>query len=235
MRPEGMPIVQPDLIPITSWGSSLSNLLTKPSWDSIRHPMIQWAGGCQICSAEQSNSLDCHEVWAYSMPPSSAPNGTVGVQRLMALAVLCSDCHSMFHLGRARITGTFPEVKRRFIAFNQWSEADFERYANQQDNLGVARAKWRWVLDISLVQKAGPLIVKTGKNAWTYHDDEGGYLTAPAKHTEDDCFTSILGVSFKVGSRIVEAIDPAQAKDGLLEEMGDFTFTHWVRRRRINR
>jgi hypothetical protein len=233
VKPEGIPIVRPDLIPMTSWGSSLSNLLTKPSWDSIRHPMIRWAGGCQICSAEQSNSLDCHEVWAYSMPPSNAPEGAVGLQRLMALAVVCSDCHSMFHLGHARMTGTAHVVKRRLMDINQWSEPDYKLYTDQQERLGYARANCRWALDVQLVRKAAPLIIKAGKSAWSYHDDDGGYLTAPAKYTNDECFTVILGASFKVGSRVIAEIDTAQAKEGLTEEAGDFPFAQWIRQRRI--
>ena len=231
MRLEGLPVIWPDLIPITSWGSSLSNLLVKPSWDSIRHPMIQWAGGCQICIAAQSSSLDCHEVWAYSMPPPKAPEGTVGVQRLLALAVLCSDCHSMFHLGRARIIGTFPTVKRRLMDFNGWTEPDYMHYADQQNKLGVARAKWHWALDVSLVRKAGPLVIKTGSGAWSYHDEEG-YLTAPAKYTNEECFTVILGASYKIGSRMIDAADTTKARDGLLQEEGDFAFAQWVRQRR---
>jgi hypothetical protein len=197
--------------------------------------MIRWAGGCQICSAEQSNSLDCHEVWAYSMPPSNAPKGTVGLQRLMALAILCSDCHSMFHLGFARMTGKAHIVKRRLIEINQWAEHEYEEYTDQQEKLGYARANCLWALDVSLVSKAGPLEIKTGKSAWSYHDDEDGYLTAPPKYTDDDCFTVILGASFRVGPRVIEAIDPMKARDGLSEESGDFTFAQWVRKQRIRR
>ena len=230
-----MPIIWPDLIPQTSWGSSLPNLLVWPSWDRIRQPMIRWAGGCQICAAEQGKPLDCHEVWAYSMPPPKAPKRTVGVQRLMALAVLCADCHSMFHLGYALSHGTFPAVKQRLMEFNQWSEAEFQSYASQQDNVGTARDKWRWVLDVSLVQKAGPLVVKTGSGGWSYHEENGGYLTAPSKYSNEDSFTAILGASFEVGSRVVDAIDATEARSGLLPEQGDFAFAQWVRKRRIQR
>lgn len=228
-----MPIIRPDLIPMSSWGSSLSNLLIKPSWDSIRHPMIRWAGGCQICSAEQSSLLECHEVWAYSMPPLKAPEGTVGVQRLMALAVLCSDCHAMFHLGRARMTGTLPAVKQRLIELNGWSEFDHKHYVDQQAELGYARAKWNWVLDVSLVRKASPLMVKTGNVAWSYHDD-GGFLTAPPKYGDNECFTAIFGVSYKIGSRLIETSDVTEARNGLLQEEGDFAFAQWVREHRIS-
>jgi hypothetical protein len=193
--------------------------------------MIRWAGGCQICQAVQRNSLDCHEVWAYSMPPLTAPEGAAGVQRLMALAVLCSDCHSMFHLGYARMTGTAHEVKRRLMQINEWSEADYKHYTDQQERLGYTRARCRWVLDVSLVRKAGTLVIKTGKGAWSYHE-EGGYLTAPAKYTNDVPFTAIIGASFRIGSRVIEATDTENARDGLLKEEGDFPFAQWVRQRR---
>lgn len=232
MRPEGMPIIRPDLIPITSWGSSLSNLLTKPSWDSIRRPMISWAGGCQICLAEQGDSLECHEVWAYSMPPLGAPEGTVGVQRLMAVAVLCSDCHSMFHLGRARMIGTVSTVKRRLMELNQWSESEYKQYDDQQRKLGGARTEWNWVLDVSLVHKSGPLVIKTGNGAWSHHDD-GRFLTAPPKYSDSECFTAVFGVSYRIGLRVIQAEDPTEARKGLLQEEGDFAFAQWVRKRRL--
>jgi len=232
MRPEGMPIIRPDLIPITSWGSSLSNLLTKPSWDSIRRPMISWAGDCQICLAEQGDSLECHEVWAYSMPPLEAPEGTVGVQRLMAVAVLCSDCHSMFHLGRARMIGTVSTVKRRLMELNQWSESEYKQYDDQQRKLGSARAEWNWVLDVSLVHKSGPLVIKTGNGAWSHHDD-GRFLTAPPKYSDSECFTAVFGVSYRIGLRVIQAEDPTEARKGLLQEEGDFAFAQWVRKRRL--
>jgi hypothetical protein len=226
------PVIRPDLIPATSWGSSLANLLTRPSWDSIRHPTIRWAGGCQLCPAGQRPSLECHEVWAYSMPPPDAPEGTVGVQRLLAIAVLCRDCHAMFHLGYAPTIGTFQAVKQRLMDFNKWSEPDFNHYAAQQENLGLARSKWFWALDMSLVKAAGPLVVKTTTGAWVYHDREG-YLTAPPKYGDDqECFSVILGVTYQIGPRVIEAVTPAEAKADLLPEEGDFAFAQWVRQRK---
>lgn len=233
MRPEDMPAIRPDLIPATSWGSSLANLLTKPSWDSIRIPMIRWAAGCQICFEKPTRPLECHEVWAYSMPPPEAPQGTVGIQRLMALAVLCTDCHSMFHLGRARLNGTARLVKKHLIEVNSWSEYDYKVYTDQQERLGLARSNWHWALDVSLVCKAGPLVIKTGSEAWSYHDDEGGFLTAPSKYANEECFTVILGAAFRIEQRLIEAINPAEARIGLRQEEGDFAFAQWVRQRRV--
>jgi hypothetical protein len=126
----------------------------------------------------------------------------------------------MFHLGFARMTGKAHIVKRRLIEINQWAEHEYEEYTDQQEKL---------------VSKAGPLEIKTGKSAWSYHDDEDGYLTAPPKYTDDNCITVILGASFWVGPRVIEAIDPMKARDGLSEELGDFTFAQWVRKQRIRR
>lgn len=195
--------------------------------------MIRWAGGCQICFARPSISLECHEVWAYAMPPPEAPEGTVGLQRLTALAVLCTDCHSMFHLGRARMIGTLHTVKQRLIEINEWSESNYKHYADQQEKLGYARARWHWALDVSLVCKTGPLVIKVGHEAWSYHDEEGGFLTAPSKYTDEDCFTVILGASYRVGSRLIEAKNTSEARDGLLQEEGDFAFSQWVRQCRV--
>lgn len=49
----------------SSWGSSLANLLTKPSWDAVRFPLIRARDNtCQLCEVRHG-SMECHDIWAY--------------------------------------------------------------------------------------------------------------------------------------------------------------------------
>jgi hypothetical protein len=222
-----MPPIRPDLIPFSSHGSSLNNLLTKSSWDAIRLPVFEAADGrCRICA--QRSPLECHELWAYSLPPAHSAKGTVGVQRLMALAALCKQCHAIFHMGYARMSGTFGEVKARLIAVNRWSEAEFAAYDAEQVRLGMLRSEFNWALDLSLVADGPPLVVDTGPRGWKLDEDEG-FLTSPPRASGRPGWTFILGAPYRLGSRLMPAIHPREAMEGLLPEEGDFEFARRCR------
>lgn len=211
--------ILPDLIPVTSWGSSLANLLAKPCWNAIRLPVIEARGNrCQICG-EWQGAVECHEIWAYSLPPAGAPEGTVGVQRLIGLAAVCPDCHEMFHLGLANIRGRLEVVKRRLMAVNQWSAGEFGSYDREMAASYTARSTVNWALDLSLVAGDAPLAIKPG---WTLGDE--GELTGPERQYGGSSWTVIVGASYVVNGEKLAAMDPAHLSDRLLPEEGDFGF-----------
>jgi hypothetical protein len=58
-----------ELIPETSWGASLANLLTTSSWAALRNQVIEQNHRvCELCGL-QINALEAHEVWEYAFPP----------------------------------------------------------------------------------------------------------------------------------------------------------------------
>ena len=217
-----MPAIMPDLLPVTSWGSNLAKLLIWRSWKAIRAPVMARRGyRCQICGGGSGQRLECHEIWAYSLPPQGAPEEVVGVQRLMGLATLCPSCHEMFHLGFARVQGRATEAKARLMAVNRWSNSEFDAYHAAMGHRYESRCRWRWVLDLSLVQWAAPLAVDTNKG-WVLGEDGSLFRTDP--HTRLTAWTAILGVPFSVAGRDMPAISPAEGYDGLHPEQGDFGF-----------
>ncbi|WP_431271793.1 hypothetical protein [Dankookia sp. P2] len=183
--------ILPDLIPPSTWGSNLSSLLAKPSWDALRQHAFAARGNlCQVCG-EKQGALECHEIWAYSLPPSDAPEGTIGVQRLIGLAALCNPCHAMFHYGLANIQGRLEPVKARLIAVNRWTEDDF--WAHHQD-MGARykkRMEVHWALDVSLVAGLGRLVIQGGKGGWTMGDQ--GELTSPPRQGGMPGWTVLMG------------------------------------------
>lgn len=180
-RKDVLPIL-PDLIPVSTWGSNLAQLLTKPSWDALRLPVIAARGNlCQICG-EKQGAMECHELWAYSLPPQDAPKSMVGVQRLMGLAALCHSCHMVFHHGLARIQGNFEAVMERLVVVNRWTRADFQSYYADMGRRYKQRCEVNWALDLSLVAGLAPLVVQGGRGRWLV-DERGrrAHLRHPAK------------------------------------------------------
>jgi hypothetical protein len=112
-----------DLIPSTSWGSSLANLLTKQSWDCLRIPLIQKNHSvCELCG-KSFNTLDVHEVWNYEFPPENEweqrnESTVFGTQKLAGLMAICRDCHRCFHLGMAKVDGVLEPTLKRLAALN---------------------------------------------------------------------------------------------------------------------
>lgn len=148
-----------DLIPQTSWGSSLANLLTKASWDRIRHPILDDVSRvCSVCGI-QHTTLDIHERWSYHFPvedmkrlDSLSENEIVfGIQRLDGFHPVCRSCHRCFHLGLARVRGELDEVRTIMEAVNQWSEWEMDDYIDTiGDRCGYAEQIY-WGLDLSYV------------------------------------------------------------------------------------
>lgn len=148
-----------DMIPPTSWGASLANLLTKPCWDRIRHPLIESVGCvCSICGLPQ-RTLDIHERWAYYFPVNEMEKvgeqqkGQIifGIQRLEGFHPVCSSCHRCFHIGLANVNGELSEVKAILKAVNQWSDREVERYIRVVSERARYADQIHWALDVSRV------------------------------------------------------------------------------------
>jgi hypothetical protein len=215
-----MPPIVPDTIPISSWGSSLFNLLTLESWNAVRHPVIARRGNlCQQCGRNPRNRLDVHEVWAYSMPPPGADETMCGVQRLMGLAALCQTCHELFHPGLARVRGRDQIVRGHLKIINRWNDAEYEAYRRAMERRNIMRSQRIWVLDLSLI--AIPLVVDRAKGWWLEPD---GFLTRIDPRLDERSWTAVLGLPFIFNGKPIAAVDRAEAYDGLLPEEGDFDF-----------
>jgi hypothetical protein len=224
-----MPAIRPDLIPPSSWGSSLANLLTRTSWSEVRQPVV-YRKPCQICGAaqDQERQLDCHEIWSYAEPPRGAGEGCVGVQRLIGLVALCRLCHEFFHMGLARMRGREAIVSERMMTINRWSPADYQTWVREAAERAVARNERGWILDVSLIRHRGPLVIDQARD-WTRRPD--GILYRPRHYhsgapnpERPETYTAIFGCDYEIVGVHYEAVDPSEAYDGLMPEAGDFAF-----------
>lgn len=177
-----------DLIPRTSWGSNLNNLLTRSCWNQFRKRTFSLtAYRCEICGSPEK--LECHEVWEYHDPLPDAQPDTCGVQRLVRLMALCDLCHETYHLGLANVKRRLHIAGERVRAYNRWKPSEIGEYMNLIMFRWQQRNQCSWVLDLSCVNGL-PLIVE-GK--WGLQDD--GFLRGRTRMGQSQ--TLILGAAWE--------------------------------------
>lgn len=192
-------VVVGDLIPHTSWGASLANLLTKSSWDKLRHPLIEASGNaCQLCGNGTLRSYDVHEIWSYQMPSpqevEQARQGqslALGVQTLEGLLVLCTKCHACFHLGGANAQNRLSSVLSRLRIINNWSASQLGLYKRLVFQRWEHHNQVPWILDFSnLTHPDGGLTISS---SWQELDMPGLFLRSGQ-------ITAISGISWRFPS-----------------------------------
>lgn len=200
LRPDALAVG--DMIPGTSWGSSLANLLVKSSWDEIRHPLISDRSNvCELCG-DKLKTLDVHEIWRYDFPPDEemkqAESALVmGYQRLDGFMVVCHECHLCFHLGKANVDGMLERTHARLAAINHWTRKTVEDYCRTIGNRWKHASQIYWILDLTkLSHPSGGLIIKS---PWREHPENPGFLTMQSR-LGDENLTVIAGISWKFSS-----------------------------------
>jgi len=203
-KPDIIPM-QMDIIPATSWGASLANLLTQASWQSIRGPIVERYGRlCEICG-EKQHHIECHERWEYFTPKSES---VPGIQRLGGLFSLCQACHEMFHLGKAEMQSRTEIVLDRLSMVNRWSFAETQSFYEWSAELWEMRSQIYWVLDLSIIKRIAPGAEVVIDRTWKF-DPNVGLLT----RVDDrgfQVYCGILGMKWRIdGSEVgSEALDP---------------------------
>jgi len=141
-----------DLVPQTSWGKSLYDLLPKTLWSKIREKEINKAGEkCSICAASASK-LFCHEIWDY--------DDNNHVQRLIGFRIVCAMCNSVMHFGRIQKlvgqgkvnTETVEKVIDHFMHVNKCSKDDFIQHKKFSFSKWRERSKHAWNISVGEYQ-----------------------------------------------------------------------------------
>lgn len=154
-------------IPLSSWGATLANLLTKASWERLRlRATYPFAHLCQICGEGSRKTIEVHELWTYEMPKRQWESG---VQRLAGLLSLCGRCHRCFHPGFANILGRGEETIARIGLINRWSIAETAAYLDWAGAVWETRSSVPWSLDLSFLD-GEDLVVSSAK--WTRTEDD---------------------------------------------------------------
>jgi hypothetical protein len=116
-----------DLIPSSSWGASLANILMPKEWKTLRQAAIDRAKNCcETCGVSGIKvTLEAHEMWSYEIIKEDPK---IGVQKLNDIIALCKSCHLCFHLGFARLSGKEPQTLRRLKTLNNWTKQELDDY-----------------------------------------------------------------------------------------------------------
>jgi len=150
------PKLTAELVPKTAWYSNVRSNVTRAEWDVIRKEVYAQAGYvCEVCGGKgKKHPVECHEVWEY--------DDTTHIQKLVKMTALCSACHSVKHLGRARIVGIYHMAITHLMKINGWSRTQANEYATKVFDEYNERSKHKWKLDIRALNKYN--MVKTGED-----------------------------------------------------------------------
>jgi len=138
-----------ELVPETCWFSNVRTSVSEQVWDRLRTECYRAAGNrCQICNGRGPNwPVECHEIWFY--------DDKKHIQRLDGLIALCPACHSVKHIGYARVQSEalFHEAKEQLALVNAMTVAETEAYVDEAFRLWEERSGFEWKLDISILKK----------------------------------------------------------------------------------
>lgn len=204
-----------DIIPSTSWGSSLSNLLTKSSWNKLMALTFEQNNhSCELCGS--TKKLSCHEKWRY-LPPlnndvryleesdllcdlSSENPYNIGVQRLSKLMSLCQDCHDINHLDIMEERDELQKGLELISDLTRMDARDTSEYYDYVNKRLVYHNQYQWVMDLSYINDIYPsLILEVNKN-WVVCESNESYIENiyGSEESMQSLPTRLLGVNWKL-------------------------------------
>lgn len=137
-----------DLIPSSCWFKNVRHSVTPESWDSLRKIIYARANyKCEICGAEKNTQIqryiEAHERWSY--------DDQSGVQKLQRLIALCSDCHTVTHIGLAKIRGLGDEALCHLMKVTGMSHREAETHVLEAFRIWGIRSEKEYRLDLSIL------------------------------------------------------------------------------------
>ncbi len=144
-----------ELVPKTAWYSNVRSNVPRSEWDVIRKKVYAAAGHvCEICGdVGKKHPVECHEVWEY--------DDVTHIQKLARMVALCPACHSVKHLGRARIVGIYHIALQQLMKVNGWTYQDAEEYAAGVFIEYKERSKHNWKLNLDALKNYS--LIKIGE------------------------------------------------------------------------
>ena len=136
-----------EMVPKSTWGQSLANILPRPVWDTIRREVYSSSNYCCSACGDMSSRLNCHEVWDF--------NDKKRLQILAGFQCLCEDCHRIKHWGRTSLLiskGELPKRKeeeliKHFCQVNRCKKTTFTAHSRKVHSLWAGRSKVKYTVD----------------------------------------------------------------------------------------
>lgn len=134
-----------ELLPETSWGKNLRDVITPYKWQKLSQQIQKESDfTCEIChrkKGEVITRLNCHEVWEYTLKGNK--------QKLIKLQALCFECHCVKHMGYTRSQNWIDEesIIKHFLKINGVSKEMYLKHFLEASELYRERSKIEWVID----------------------------------------------------------------------------------------
>jgi len=134
----------PQLVPASAWNANLRAIMSATEWKKFRQLVIAKHGtSCAFCNAKPK-SLDCHEIWRYSIKDGE----TVGQQTLVKVLPLCKQCHMVCHIGFWSIQGKFEQVLAHMMRTRKLSRVLALAEISAANLVFEKLSRFEWILDV---------------------------------------------------------------------------------------
>jgi hypothetical protein len=141
--------LQPVPVPAPLWEISAYRILNRRApWKHIREAALESSGHrCSICGVRPQPGvtsdwrLYCHEDWHYDDSKSLAT--------LQAFEILCADCNSVTHMGRASALGYLDQSVKHLCRVNGIAEAQAVLVFRRAMDTWKERSKKQWRVAVS--------------------------------------------------------------------------------------
>ena len=145
-----------DLVPESCWFVNVRHCVSSSDWDKIRHRVYSRANNqCEICGAikdpSQKRWIEAHERWSY--------DDKKGVQKLMRLIALCTDCHTVTHFGLATLRGLEDLAYRHLMEVTGMTYSEAKKHVREAFRIWSVRSVRLYELELSLLEHAGVTII----------------------------------------------------------------------------
>jgi hypothetical protein len=134
-----------ELLPETSWGKNLRDVLSPYKWQKLSKQIQENADyKCEIClrkKGEGITRLNCHEVWDY--------NQETKLQKLIQLHSLCFECHCVKHMGYSRSQDWIDtnSITQHFLKVNGVTIEEFKKHDHEAALAWRERNEIEWKID----------------------------------------------------------------------------------------
>ncbi len=131
-----------ELVPKTSWCSSIRALVGDTTWDRIRRQVWRRADyRCEVCGGGgPEHPVECHEVWRY--------DDRTRVQTLVEMTALCPDCYQVKLLGLASARAKSAQARAHLARVNGWTLARVDAHIAEAFRLWAQRSHEPWIVNL---------------------------------------------------------------------------------------
>lgn len=134
-----------ELVPASTWGMNLRDILKPSVWDNLRRNCYKAAGHkCEICGERGYNGrVECHERWEF--------DDLHTVQKLVGVIALCPTCHWAKHIGltMSKFPAKLKSVLAKVAKINNWTREQVNEHIEDSFAVFNIRSEREWNVDVS--------------------------------------------------------------------------------------